>query len=235
MRPLTRLTTTLTAAALLPSLSACEINGNLGTLNLPPDSLWVVVRPTLAAVPSYVPLATAELRLIERNSQGLDVTVATQRIPVSGTTTLDQSTLTFPLRIAGARQTFGIAEIELFGPGQFPRVEWSVRTDTIRQKYGTSATRSLTFGRGPLANLAVNVVSLDGPPARTLAVGDTMRVTWSSATTGTLYVESTDRAVATIEDERLVRAMRPGTARIVGAAGVHADTIVVTVVAAQQR
>jgi uncharacterized protein YjdB len=113
-------------------------------------------------------------------------------------------------------------------------VEWSGRTNAITLQVGVQTeVQNVSLAKGPLANLSVTGVAI-AEPVPDIREGRTTQLA-AQATTSTpenpptLFWKSLNPGVATVSGSGLVEGVAPGLARIVATAGVHSDSVTVTV------
>lgn len=128
--------------------------------------------------------------------------------------------------------------------GGLERVQWSTRLGPITVFPGvTSPVPNVSLIRGPLANLSVTGVSIQGAPENlrmgeavevaaevtTREPGSQPRVFWASLDPEVAAVVPTGDDPGNPSDPVLVQALSTGTARIVAVAGTVADTVTLPV------
>ena len=113
-------------------------------------------------------------------------------------------------------------------------VEFSGQTQPISLTTGgPTQAREVPVGRGTIENLGVTGLTIE-PTGDTLVIGGSTSV--SAATTPAdasnshrIFFSSLDPTIATVSDNGTVTAVLDGSARIVAAAGLHADTSAILV------
>jgi hypothetical protein len=107
-------------------------------------------------------------------------------------------------------------------------VEFAGRSSfQLRSSFEAERRRLLQMGRGPLANLALTGLDASGARSRVQeGASDRLVVTLSGTAPGQrVFFESSDPTIATIDSVGNIRALAPGDARVITAAGLFADTL----------
>lgn len=115
--------------------------------------------------------------------------------------------------------------------GGVERVEWSGKTDPIRiPPSGRGEAVEVTLVRGPVGNLGVTALKIQGAPAslrRGKSVQLSATVTTAAGVEGqpTVFWQSLDPGVGSVSEGGLFQALGKGTARVAALAGRAADTV----------
>ena len=138
-----------------------------------------------------------------------------------------------PIDVAKANAGPIIFQIELLNADATGNVvaQWAGVSVPITLTSGQrDVQQGINFVRGPLANLAVTNVTITTTPT-TLPEGDSLRLVANANAPGSrVFFRSVNVDIATVDDNGMIRGVRPGPARIIAFAGNSADTADLTIV-----
>ena len=188
---------------------------------------------TMVAVPrfSVQPSASEVADLTRARATVIDVN--TGDVLASGEQDIDPSasqwTFDLGFQFVGSAPPTVVAQVELASvEGGVENVEWSGRTASFKVVVPVDPQiRVVDLFRGPLANLDLTRLAVTEAPG-SLLEGASARlvVSLEGETAGTrVFYESLVPAVAAVDAGGVLRALAPGTARVVAFAGRLADTV----------
>lgn len=217
----------IAAAVLLGALASCRDGGSAGPL--PGRSVSLGLRPSYAVAAAPGDLPINRIRIVARDGE-----TEVGRVEQTVDPTADEWPMTVDVVLPGGAPISVTLTIELINVGPSgEQVQWSGIAGPIEVSIGTEeSVADVSLGRGPLENQGITGVALtlDGPT--TLEEGQTatpVATVSGPVTNPIVFWTSLDPTVATVSGAGVVSTLRDGTARIVAAAGAHADTIALTV------
>ena len=223
---------TFAAIALVSSCVDAEVSP---TAQTPIGTATLAVVPTFSgAVASSADQAgdITRIRVTARlQATGEVLTTFTQDVAPAA----NEWTLTVEMQIpaSGGQVVLTIELVSVASDGG-ETVEFSGQTQPIPLTTGApTQAREVPVGRGPIENLGVTGLTIE-PTGDTLVIGDSTSVSATTtpanaANSPTIFFSSLDPTIATVSDNGTVTGVLDGSARIVAAAGLHADTSAILV------
>jgi uncharacterized protein YjdB len=207
-----------------------------GSAPVGPDTLTPVA--SLALVPVFPKEAqgieSAPINLIRLTAREVPSEVVVAQVITTVDPNASQWELGIDVPLDGGAGVQYVLEIELVNrTGSVETVQWSGRTAPLALTPGTSLeTREVAVLRGPLDNLSVTAVVIEGPSQVAEQEPFTLRALVQTSQAGTqpaVFWTALDPAIATMGSDGQGQALRAGTARIQAQAGAVTVTHTITV------